>query len=39
MAITDTDFIQRTIQNNPWLQYFSADFINNVVDLVVFQGI
>ena len=39
MAITDTDFIQRTIQNNPWLQYFSTDFINNVVDLVVFQGV
>jgi len=39
MAITDTEFIQATIRNNPWLQYFSSDFLNNMIDLIVFQGV
>jgi len=40
MALTDTDWVNRLISNNPWLdKNFSTDFISSLVDLVILQGI
>ena len=39
MALTDKDWVNKLITNNPWLSNFGTEFVNNLVDLVVLQGI